>query len=131
MASAPTYFSYIKNKEKKFEIKSNLNKIFYFTLLNKGETLLISSYYYNFNNSKKEYEAKFDLSYIKSVKLFIIYDTLDDCLDEIFSGIDTGKSYLVEEDKFINLYIPLNNKKFNEIMFKINSKENKITLLEK
>ena len=123
MASAPTYFSYIKNKEKKFEIKSNLNKIFYFTLLNKGETLLISSYY-NFNNSKKEYEAKFDLSYIKSVKLFIIYDTLDDCLDEIFSGIDTGKSYLVEEDKFINLYIPLNNKKFNEIMFKINSKEN-------
>ena len=123
MASAPTYFSYIKNKEKKFEIKSNLNKIFYFTLLNKGETLLISSYY-NFNNSKKEYETKFDLSYIKSVKLFIIYDTLDDCLDEIFSGIDTGKSYLVEEDKFINLYIPLNNKKFNEIMFKINSKEN-------
>ena len=49
---------------------------------------------------------------------------MDDCLDEIFSGIDTGKSYLVEEDKFINLYIPLNNKKFNEIMFKINSKEN-------
>ena len=123
MASAPTYCKpLIKNKELKFEVKSNLNHIFYFHLLNQGESLLISSYY-NSKNTKIEFESKFELSYIKNVKLFIIYDTLDDCLDEIIAGIDTGKSYLVEENNYINLYIPLNNKKFNEIMFKINLKE--------
>ena len=108
----------IKNKEKTFEVKSNKNNLFYIHFLNKGNTLLISAYYKN-EISKFEYESEFDLSYIKKVKLFTIYDTLDEGLDEIFSGINTGKSSIIEDTNFINLNIPLNNNKYKEIIFKI------------
>ena len=122
MASAPTYLSYAKNKQMNFEIKSNTGKIFYITFVNIGEQLHIFAYY-NSNNSKIEYESVFGMSYIKTVKLFILYDTLDECLDEIFAGINTGKSYITEDDNFINIFIPLNNIKFKEIMFKVDKKE--------
>ena len=128
MASAPPSFCpYIKNKETDFEIKSNKGKMFYINFSNQGDHLLISAHYVS-NNSKVKFESKFELSYIKNVKLFVLYDTLDECLEEIFSGINTGKSYLVEEDSYINIYIPLNNIKFNEIMFKVDLK-NEIDLV--
>ncbi len=123
MASAPTYLSYAKNKQMNFEIKSNKGKIIFINFINKGEQLYISAYY-NYNSAKVEYESKFEISYIKNVKLFILYDTLDECLEEIFAGINTGKSYLTEEKNYFNLYIPLNNIKFKEIMFKVELKEN-------
>ena len=122
MASAPPYLSYAKNKQMNFEVKSNKGKVFYINFINKGEQLFISAYY-NSNNSKVEYESKFELSYIKNVKLFILYDTLDECLDEIFAGINTGENYLSEENNYFNLYIHLNNIKFKEIMFKVDIKE--------
>ena len=122
MEEAPTYFPFIKNKEINFEIKSDSGKIFYIHFLNEGESLLISAYYTS-NNSKVEFESRFEISYIKNVKLFVLYDTMGECLEEIFAGINTGKSYLVEENNYINIYIPLNNIKFNEIMFKVNLKE--------
>ena len=56
--------------------------------------------------------------------MFILYDTINECLEEINSGINTGKSYLVEEKNYINIFIPLNNIKFNEINFKVDLKEN-------
>ena len=124
MASAPpTMFPGLKNKEINFEIKSNKGKMFFINLLNKEEYLIITAYYIS-NKNKIEYKSKFDISYIKKVKLFILYDTLDECLEEINLGINTGKSYLVEEKNYINIFIPLNNIKFNEIMFKVDLKEN-------
>ena len=117
-----TQIENIKNKELKIEVKSNKNNLFYIHFLNKGNTLLISAYYKN-EISKFEYESEFDLSYIKKVKLFTLYDTLDECLDEIFSGINTGKSSIIEDNNFINLNIPLNNIKFKEIIFKIEQKK--------
>ena len=123
MASAPPSFCpYIKNKETEFEIKSNKGKMFYIHFINQGDYLLISAHYTS-NNSKVEFESRFELSYIKKVKLFILYDTMDECLEEIFAGINTGKSFLVEENSYINIYIPLNNIKFNEIMFKVDLKD--------
>ena len=123
MASAPpTIFPGLNNKEINFEIKSNKGKMFYINFLNQEEYLIISAYYIS-NNKKIEYESKFDISYIKKVKLFILYDTIDECLEEINLGINTGKSYLVEENNYINIFIPLNNVKFNEIMFKVDLKE--------
>ena len=122
MSSAPpTIFPGLNNKEINFEIKSNKGKMFYINFLNKEEYLIISAYYIS-NNKKIEYGAKFDIGYIKKVKLFILYDTIDECLEEINLGINTGKSYLVEENNYINIFIPLNNIKFNEIMFKVDSK---------
>ena len=124
MASAPpTMFPGLNNKEINFEIKSNTGKMFYINLLNQEEYLIITAYYIS-NKNKIEYESKFDLSYIKKVKLFILYDTINECLEEINSGINTGKSYLVEEKNYINIFIPLNNIKFNEINFKVDLKEN-------
>lgn len=123
MASAPTYLSYAKNKQMNFELKSNKGKVFYINLINNYEQLCISAYYNVNNNSKVEYESKFDISYVKNVKLFILYDTLDECLDEIFAGINTGKSYLSEEKDFINICIPLTNVKFKEINFKVDLKD--------
>ena len=124
MASAPpTIFPGLNNKEINFEIKSNTGKMFYINLLNQEEYLIITAYYIS-NKNKIEYESKFDISYIKKVKLFILYDTINECLEEINSGINTGKSYLVEEKNYINIFIPLNNIKFNEINFKVDLKEN-------
>ena len=124
MASAPpTIFPGLNNKEINFEIKSNTGKMFYINLLNQEEYLIITAYYIS-NKNKIEYESKFDISYIKKVKLFILYDTINECLEEINLGINTGKSYLVEEKNYINIFIPLNNIKFNEINFKVDLKEN-------
>ena len=123
MASAPTYLSYAKNKQINFEIKSNKGKIYYINFINISEQLCISAYS-NGNNSKVEYESKFDLSYIKNVKLFILYDTMDECLDEIFAGINSSKSYLTEENNCITIFIPLNNVKFKEIKFRVELKGN-------
>ena len=124
MASAPpTIFPGLNNKEINFEIKSNTGKMFYINLLNQEEYLIITAYYIS-NKNKIEYESKFDISYIKKVKLFILYDPINECLEEINSGINTGKSYLVEEKNYINIFIPLNNIKFNEINFKVDLKEN-------
>ena len=124
MASAPpTIFPGLNNKEINFEIKSSTGKMFYIELLNQEEYLIITAYYIS-NKSRVEYESKFDISYIKKVKLFILYDTINECLEEINSGINTGKSYLVEEKNYINIFIPLNNIKFNEINFKVDLKEN-------
>ena len=124
MASAPpTIFPGLNNKEINFEIKSNTGKMFYINLINQEEYLIITAYYIS-NKNRVEYESKFDISYIKKVKLFILYDTINECLEEINSGINTGKSYLVEEKNYINIFIPLNNIKFNEINFKVDLKEN-------
>ena len=114
----------IKNKEIKFEVKSDKNKLYYIHFLNKGNSLSINAYY-NEEVTKIEYESEFELSYIKKVKLFTIYDNIDECLDEIFSGINTGKNSIFEDNNFINLSIHLNNIKFKEIVFKISQKEKK------
>ena len=83
MASAPpTIFPGLNNKEINFEIKSNTGKMFYINLLNQEEYLIITAYYIS-NKNRVEYESKFDISYIKKVKLFILYDTIKECLEEI------------------------------------------------
>ena len=72
----------LKNKEINFNVISDKNKKFDITFINKGNSLLISAFHQE-EVSKIEYESEFDLSYIKNVKLFIIYDTIDECLNEI------------------------------------------------
>ena len=112
----------VRNKEKKFEIKSNKDKLFNICFLNQGNSLLINAFYNN-EFSKFLYEKNFTLSDIQKVKLFTLYSTIDECLDEIFEGIDSGKCNLIEETNFIILNIPLMNKKYNEIKFQIDEKE--------
>ena len=78
---------------------------------------------FKYEFSKFLYVKNFTLSDIQKVKLFTLYSTIDECLDEIFEGIDSGKCNLIEETNFIILNIPLMNKKYNEIKFQIDEKE--------
>ena len=112
----------LKNKEKLFEVISNTNKNYFIKILNKGNSILISCYYQK-EISKIEYESEFDINYLKKVKLFSIYDSIDECLDEIFAGIDTNKAIINENSNNIILTIPLNNIKYKEIKFEIKEKE--------
>ena len=112
----------LKNKEKLFEVISNANKHYFIKLLNKGNSLLISCYYQK-EISKIEYESEFDINYLKKVKLFAIYDSIDECLDEIFLGIDINKNKINENTNNIILTIPLINTKFKEIIFELKEKE--------
>ena len=107
----------LKNKEIKFEVISDKNNKFNFHFSNNNKNFLTISSFYDNNLHKIEYESKFELSYIKNVKLFTIYDTLDECLDEIFSGINTGKRLLIEKGNIISLEVLLNNIKYKIIFF--------------
>ena len=113
----------IKNKERSFEIISGIDK-YQFKLLNKGNSLLITS---NLQKglTKFEYEGEFNLDYIKQVKLFTLYDSIDECLDEIFTGINTGNNKMVENTNYITLIVPLTNKEYKEIKFDLKIKEKK------
>ena len=108
----------LKNKEKLFEVISNTNKHYFIKILNKVNSILISCYYQK-EISKTEYESEFDINYLKKVKLFSIYDSIDECLDQIFAGIDTNKTIINENSNNIILTIPLNNIKYKEIKFEI------------
>ena len=112
----------LKNKEKLFEVISNANKHYFIKILNKADSILISCYYQK-EISKIEYESEFDFNYLKKVKLFAVYDSIDECLDEIFAGIDTNKSIINENLNNIILTIPLINIKYKEIKFEIKEKE--------
>ena len=114
--------SSLNNKEKTFEVISNNNNKFFIKFYNKGNSLLISCYYQK-EILKFEYESEFDINYIKKVKLFTIYDSIDECLNEIFIGINTNKSTIKENTDNIILTIPLINTKFKEIIFEIKEKE--------
>ena len=98
--------SSLNNKEKSFEVISNNNNKYFIKFYNKGNSLLISCYYQK-EIIKFEYESEFDINYIKKVKLFTIYDSIDECLNEIFNII---------------LIILLINTKFKEIIFEIKEK---------
>lgn len=112
----------IKNKEKHFEINSNKNIKIDFKLINKGNSLLISAH-------KKicileiEYEAKFDLESIREkCELFRVYYSIDECLGEIFKGIDNEKIIVNEGNDSLNLIISLGNTKYKSIEFNIKEK---------
>ena len=80
------------------------------------------------NNKKSEqklkYKNQFSLYEIQKVKWFLAYDTLDECLSEIFQILNEKKGIIKEEnDNQINLIIPLNSKKFSEILFPLYKKE--------
>ena len=116
----------INEKNIKFQVKSDKDNLFFIQFLNIENALLISAYYNN-DLSKIEYESQFELSYIQKIKLFSIYDNLNECLPDITDGIKTGKSSIIEKSDFFILSIPLNNIKYKKIDFEVKQKEKKVT----
>ena len=113
----------MKNKSKTFILISDNNE-YNILFENNSKVVYISC---ECNNKKSEqklkYKNQFSLYEIQKVKL-LAYDTLDECLSEIFQILNEKKGIIKEEnDNQINLIIPLNSKKFSEILFPLYKKE--------
>ena len=60
---------------------------------------------------------------IQKVKFFLAYDTLEECVLELFNFLEINKGFIKENDSKICLVIPLNSKKYPEIVFHLILKE--------
>ena len=114
----------MKNKSKNFILISDNNE-YNILFENNSKVVYISC---ECNNKKSEqklkYKNQFSLYEIQKVKWFLAYDTLDECLTEIFQILNEKKGIIKEEnDNQLNLIIPLNSKKFSEILFPLYKKE--------
>ena len=67
----------------------------------------------------KTYKNKYTLLDIQKVKYFNAYDTIEECLSEI--DINTG--IIKEEKDQLNIVVPINSKKYPEIIFTLLFKE--------
>ena len=106
-----------------FEIKDNFRKIIFKTKLSiVGNELLIIVHKIKDNIINKYYEKYFSLEEIQKVKCFTIYDTIQECLDDIIAGINTQNSIIKEDNNKLELIIPILNKKYQSISFILNKK---------
>ncbi len=109
----------INNKIKSIKITSNKNREFNITFINKDNFLLIKA-----NQNDIEYERNITLDEIKEVKLFKVYDSVEECFQEMLISINSNECYIEDEIDNITIIIPLRNEKFKEIRFTINKKIN-------
>lgn len=89
----------------------------------KGSLLYISTEVKKNANSfeKVKYKNQYSLNDIQKVKFFKAYDTIEECLSEI----DINKGTITEEKSKsqLDLVIPINSKKYPEIVFSLLIKE--------
>lgn len=108
----------IINQSKSFTALSDKNDEYTILFENKSKTLSISARKNdNDFNQKFIYKNNFNLHDIQKVKWFLAYNTLDDCLLEIFNILNEKKILLKEEKDKLILIIPLNSIKYPEINF--------------
>ena len=112
----------IINKSKNFIILSDKNKKYNILFENNGAILSITTTHDN-NLEKVIYKNTFTLYDIQKVKLFQTYDSIDECLLEIFNILDENKAFIKEIKDKLELIIPLNSKKYPQIIFALNKKE--------
>ena len=99
---------------KTFNIKSDKNREFIILLENNGVILNLSTDSKDKNSfQKKIYKNKFTLIDIQKVKLFNAYDSINECLSEI----EITKGFIREKHDSLDLVVPLNSKKYPEIVF--------------
>ena len=107
-------------KSDTYKIQSAQKKEYIILVENKGTLLNISTESRDEKTlKKKSFKNKFSLIDIKKVKLFLSYDSIEECLSEI----DFLKGSIKEENNQLNLKIPLNSKKYPEIAFPLLEKE--------
>lgn len=113
----------IINKSKKIELKSGDNKKYEFEFINKTTTLRIEAK--SFNDMLPEiYFNEFTLEDIKKVKFFNDdYESIDECLSEIFDRLDRNEAKLEMGKDGLNIIVPLYSKKYPEIRFLLKKEE--------
>ena len=111
-------------KSKNFIILSEDKKQYNVLFENYGNSLILSAEIIEPNTIEKiRFENKFSLLDIQKVKLFQVFDTIDECLSEIFNFIELNKGIIKVKNSLLSLIIPLNSKKYPEISFELNQKE--------
>ena len=78
-----------------------------------------------------KFSAKFTLSDIRKVGLFRDYESIDECLFDIFEGLDSKEpkpNIIEKDDSNLTIIVPLHTKRYPEIIFplKQNPKNNAI-----
>lgn len=78
-----------------------------------------------------KFSAKFTLSDIRKVGLFRDYESIDECLFDIFEGLDSKEpkpNIIEKDDTNLTIIVPLHTKRYPEIIFplKQNPKNNAI-----
>ena len=70
-----------------------------------------------------KYQGKFTLDDIKKVGLFRAYDSIDECLFEIFEGLNSDPTLTEKDSQNIIIKVPLLTRKFPEITFALKKVE--------
>ena len=118
------------NQQILFTVGNNDDEISYnITIENTTKKLLIKIHKAK-DNIDKYYVSSFTLEDIQNVKYFLIYDNIEECMDDIISGINTNKSMVKEENNALKLIIPLLNKKNSYISFEVSKKSKKKIIKE-
>ena len=70
-----------------------------------------------------KFSAKFTLSDIRKVGLFRDYESIDECLFEIFEGLSSNPTLTEKDSLNIIVIIPLHTRKYPEITFTLTKVE--------
>ena len=106
---------------KSFLISSDKNKEYNVLFECFGNKLSISAE--TKSEEKNTFRNNFSFVEIQKVKFFLAYDTLEECVLELFNFLEINKGFIKENDSKIYLVIPLNSKKYPEIIFDLIFKE--------
>ena len=106
---------------KSFLISSDKNKEYNVLFECFGNKLSISAE--TKSEEKNTFRNYFSFVEIQKVKFFLAYDTLEECVLELFNFLEINKGFIKENDSKISLVIPLNSKKYPEIIFDLILKE--------
>jgi len=109
LINSPTFTIYSDKKNEYSLLFQNTKELLYISCQNKNNNLL--------------YKNKFSLYEIQKTKLFIAYDTIDECLFEINNILNEKKGIIKEEEDKLSFVVPLNSKKYPEIIFPLYKKE--------
>lgn len=112
-----------KKISKSFLISSDKNNKYNVLLENSENKLNIYAEIETNSGEKNTFQNQYSLIEIQKVKLFLAYDTIEECISEIFNFLDINKGKIIENDTQLKLIIPLNSKKYPEIIFNLFLKE--------
>ena len=109
--------------EKKYIIQTENNKKYDIYIKSNSSSSIKLEGYYNNNLINENYSSIISLEKIKENKYFLMFDTIDEILNEISFLLEKNNSKIIEENDKIILNITLITSKIKEINFTINKKE--------
>ena len=71
--------------KKDYILTSNKNNIFKIELYKSNNLIVIHAFYEGNNIIKEEYEKKFNIEELKSIKFLSLFDTIEEIFDEIIN----------------------------------------------